>query len=495
MQITKIQELARWDAHLEKVRDAVKGSMFVKAKREEYLPNPSNITEFDLLDEPARAKYAKSYSDYLSRAEFDDFTGQTLRVMVGKLGLSKMMLTVPERINYLTTSADGDGLTYRGLIENTFQNVAQAKFHIVLTHYAGVNRLPENPSKKAVNDAKLRVVFKEYARESVFDYDFTEVNGITQLSLLVLRQVSTLTEKTNDGFSKKNKEEFLILGLNENGNYYQQLIEKVDGDQTSNSGEIEVIANKSKLKFIPVFIASDEELTTGTLPQELGFLSSISDMCYHRYNVSAKRKTALWKFDPTLFVKNMTMESFEETKKINGRSSIEMCGVNVLATSDGAQHSTEVELLSPAGSLSDYHIEDEKSLDKLRMLGASVDPKDKSNSTATEANIEASKQNAFLNPAVDCLERMTKALFLYAGIFEGLWTQEDLELNSDKIEVKMNRDFAQKKGSAEEVGSVVNLYASLLIDKLDAIKMLIDLGWQSGDAQEILDRMELSVEE
>ena len=490
MNIIKMQELSRWDKQLKLVRTATLGSMFVKALGKEALPDPSNLTAGDFETAEDRIKHEHLYQQYLNRAEFDGFTGQTLRIMAGKMAFDKATFEVPQQLEYLKMSADGDGLTLSGLVENCFQNVAQVKWHIVLCHWVGSDKLPDNPSLGDVKRAKMRCVFKEYSRESVYWYDYKEINGVNQLSLLVLRQESTYTKKTSSGISEEKQEEFLILGINDAGNYYQELIVRREGIkmESESIGEYEVKANGKPLNFIPVFIVSDEELTTGKLPEETGFLGPISDLEYHRYNVSAKRKSALNKFDPTIFIENMSMAAWENTKEMNGRSAIEMCGINILGSNeDENSGALSVNMLSPAGSLADYFVEDEKSLERLRMLGASIDAPRKKNQTATEANIEASKQNAFLGPCANSLERMVLTLFLYAGIFEGLWTQDDLETNSEQIQVKLNRDFAQIKGSPEEVNTVINLYAvANLIGEEQAIQMIIDLGWLKGDAEELV---------
>lgn len=494
MQITKIQGLSKWDNELKKVRDCVLGSPFVKAERETYLPNPSNIPA-GLKNAAEQIKAKKAYEDYLNRAEFDDFTGQTLRVMLGKMSLDKAIIKVPKPLDYLLASADGDGLSYRGLMENAFQNVAPAKWHVVLTEWIGASNLPDNPTKSDATRANMRVVFREYNRESVKDYNYEKINGVYQLSLLVLSQVSEDVEKTANGIKRVRREEDLILGLNAKGNYYQQLVVKSDGaeNKSESTDEIEIKANGKPIKFIPVHFACDEEMTTGELPQEFGFLHPIADICLHRYNVSAKRKTALAKFDPTIFVEGITKDAFKDTAEMNGFEGFEMCGVNAIASNDDGS-SAKVNMLMPSGALADYYEEDDRSMEKLRMTGASIDPKTRTNQTATQANIEASKQNSFLSPMAYSLERMTISLFLYAGMFHGLWDQDNLEQNAKKIKVSLSREFAQIKGTPDEVRAVIDLLSRQVATRTHVVQMLIDLGWHKGDAEKIIQEIETEPE-
>ena len=81
----KFPELARFDKELEQVRIAIEGSPAVKQKGKEYLPSPETVT---YTDPERKAQQDKHYKKYLLNAEFDEYTAQTMAVMLGKLNLS-----------------------------------------------------------------------------------------------------------------------------------------------------------------------------------------------------------------------------------------------------------------------------------------------------------------------------------------------------------------------------------------------------------------------
>ena len=116
--VTTNQEYSFMIPHILKVRDAVRGSVFVKAKRNIYLPHPSSVnTESDIE--------RQRYNQYLTGAEFDDFTGHTKRVMLGKAKLDDLKFEPPTGLEYLTEDVDKDGLSMKGLVESCYGDVLE----------------------------------------------------------------------------------------------------------------------------------------------------------------------------------------------------------------------------------------------------------------------------------------------------------------------------------------------------------------------------------
>lgn len=484
---TKSAYLAEFDQQLKAVRDSVKGAPFVKKAAELYLPNPSNVLLSDITEQSKKDAFIAAYEKYLKEAEFDDYTGLTERAMVGKLDFNSADIEAPDRLEYLLKSSDGDGLTYKGLLENCAQNALAAKWHVVVADYKGLTGLDLSSASIAdVEAANPKVTFKEYPRESVYFASYNVVNNTKQLSFLVLHEFGL--EVDQDTMIETEVESILILGLDDDGNYYQRKKTINSGEETSDTGTVPVTVNGKPIKFIPAFICSDEELTAGDLPQELGFLSAISDVCMARYNVDAKFKAALGKFVPGIFISGLTADTWEETKKINGSNVLNMNGVNVLAGNDEGVAPT-VEVVSASGHLVDFHEYNEESLEKLRSMGASV-PSDRNNKTATEAKIDSGQQNAVLIPIVDNFERMTKMLFSYAAMFEGLVNPDSISDYEDQINVMLNREFTRVKGSPEEVAGIVNLYVTGLRTREQAARMIHKLGWDYQEADEMIKELE-----
>ena len=490
MQITKSDYLAEMDMELKKVRDSLLGSPFIKREGEKYLPNPELAPDSKLKPE-ARDLKRKAYENFKLEAEFDDYPSLTERVMIGKLNLSDAAIVMPEKLEYLRASADGDGLSLTGLLENSVQNVLAAKWHILVVDYTAIGMTSLDTGSISMADleaANPRAVIKEYPRESVYKAHYSVINGIKQLSLLVLREVgSVIDPKTME---ETEIESFLILGLTDEGYFQRKITQSKNGAQ-DDTGNKPVLINGKLIPFIPAYVLSDEELTTGQLPRQLGFLSPIVDLCLARYNVSAKFKSALTKFVPTTYISGLTKESHKATCEMNG-GVLRTNGVVVLASDDNG-NAPAVDVKSSSGQLADFHAYFEESIDRLRSLGAAV-PDDNNKSTATKAKIDAGQQNAVLNPIVDNLEKMLKQVLSYAAMFEGLASPDNIESFESQLSITLKRDFSSIKGTPEEMGMLVNLYATGLRTKEQIIYMTHALGYDTKEVEELLKEVEAEPE-
>lgn len=491
MHITKSNALAEMDGELKKVRDALLGSPFIKREGEKYLPNPE-LAPDNKLNAEAKEVKRKAYENFKLEAEFDDYPSLTERVMIGKLNLSDAAIDMPEKLEYLRASADGDGLSLAGLLENSVQNVLAAKWHVLVVDYTGLGMTSLDTGSISMADleaANPRAVVKEYPRESVYKAHYSVVKGVKQLSLLVLREVGSVIDPAT--MEETEIESFLILGLNDEG-YFQRKITQSENGAQEDTKNIPVLINSKPIPFIPAYVLSDEELTTGQLPKQLGFLSPIVDLCLARYNVSAKFKSALTKFVPTTYISGLTATSFENTKKMNG-GALRTNGVVVLANDEDSGTPPTVDVKSSSGQLADFHAYFEESLDRLRSLGAAV-PDDNNKSTATKAKIDAGQQNAVLNPIVDNLEKMLKQILSYAAMFEGLVEPDSIESFESQLSITLKRDFSSIKGTPEEMGMLVNLYATGLRTKEQVIYMTHALGYDTKEVKELLREVEAEPE-
>lgn len=483
MQITKSDYLAEMDSELKKVRDSLLGSPFIKRAGEKYLVNPELAPDSKLNAEAKEIK-RKAYENFKLEAEFDDYPSLTERVMIGKLNLSDAAIDMPDKLEYLRSSADGDGLSLTGLLENSVQNVLAAKWHILVVDYTAIGMTSLDTGSISMADleaANPRAVIKEYPRESVYKAHYSVVNGTRQLSLLVLREVGSIIDPAT--MEESEIESFLILGLTDEGYFQRKITQSKDGAM-EDTGNKPVLINGKSIPFIPAYVLSDEELTTGQLPRQLGFLSPIVDLCLARYNVSAKFKSALTKFVPTTYVSGLTEKSYATTVKLNG-GAFKTNGVVVLATDEDSGEAPTVDVKSSSGQLADFHSYFEESLDRLRSLGAAV-PDDNNKSTATKAKIDAGQQNAVLNPIVDNLEKMLKQVLSYAAMFEGLVSPDNIESFESQLSITLKRDFSSIKGTPEEMGMLVNLYATGLRTKEQVIYMTHALGYDTKEVEELL---------
>ena len=473
MNFEKFASLSRFDDELHAVRTAVEGSPAVKAERDKLLPNPSTVT-YGAGTEKAKQQ-SKRYEKYIQNAEFEDYTNQTEQMMVGKLDLSKVSIEVPNQIDYLKVDSDGDKLSLAvGMLGDAVKNVLEAKWHIVLADYSGLPDL--DIGKLSIDDVKnikkvARVKFKQYSRESLIKYNTSTINGIHQVDFMMFKEHGYVFNKESG--ARESVTSYLVLGLDDDGNYYQEKHTEKAGEETSSTNRNYIKVGSESLKYIPFYVFSDEELGCGDFPQELGFLSKIANLCLHRYRQNADFKDYMSGLPPTDYVsvKDLDMEVFE---KINGRRVIAKGEANIFATD-----SLSVTTSSSANGLESWFRYFEDTKETLKSYGAFM-PDDGNEETATKARINAAQQNSVLIPIVDNLVEGVEMLMFYAGVFEGVWKQDDFESAKDKISVAINSEFDNTSLTGQEMLQLVNSQALAVSSNLTTQKMAIGKLYESG---------------
>ena len=472
-------KLAEMLPEIEKIRTVLKGASFVKKKGQILLPSPNEV---DKSSNQAIAQYNK----YKAGAEFDEYTKQTQTSMIGKLNLDDFTPMLEPEVAYLIDDADGDGLSLKGLTESLAKNALAVKWHVAAVDYRGLQSVPiESASQEDAERENPRAVIKQYPRESVVRAHFSTINGVKQLTFIMFLECGI---KFNpETYTETTIKSYLILALDENGEYYQRKIVYGDNDKVESEGERDYpVVGGQRLKFIPLEFASDCEIES-ELPCELGFLSPIADMCLHRYNVSADYKEALRKFVPTTDVFGMNDQDVEAFNKINGRAYRATGQVNLWPSSD-----IKIETTSTDGSLESFEKYDESSKQKIRSIGGVIPEYSQGDTSATEAMINASEQNAVLNPLVSGIESAVKNLIAYCAMFEGKVSPELVsQYASDNVTFDMPRDFAKVAPDTEAGRFVLEMVNSRIMTKEQALKKLIALGWHEGEFDALFKDIEM----
>jgi len=456
------------------VRDAIMGSHFVKAKGFEYLPHPSEI---DSSSADAKARYKV----YLFGAEFDEFPKQTEKSLLGKLKVNNAEIELPAKLEYLINDIDGDGSSLVGAIENTAKNILAAKFHVLIADFkGGISSELSLEQSKRINP---RAVVKQYNRESVINWSFGIVNGVNQLNYLMLCE--NVLKFDRETVTYKKYESLLILALDESGDYYQQKIIK-SADGISETGELNYqTINGQRLKWLPVEIVSDEELESGKLPIDLGYLAPICDAAYYRYRQSAEYKETMRKIAPTVNTSGWDSMKWETFQEING-------GRDYIITGSGGTNNlpedVTMQVISSAAELGGFERYFEDNERKVRALGGSFKTSNEAQQTATKSLIDNSEQTARLITLADALESGFKRVLLYCGMFEGLWSDDDIEKNIDEIVLSLNKDFAQSKLNEQQVTALINLRMSGIYPDDEIIKLLVQGGWSVSSAEDLINR-------
>lgn len=464
---------------ISKIRTVLKGASFVKMEGQTLLPSPNEV---DKSSNQALAQYRK----YKAGAEFDEYTKQTQTSMIGKLNLDDFTPELDPAVDYLIDDADGDGLSLKGLTESLAKNALAVKWHVAAVDYRGLQSVPiESASVEDAERENPRAVIKQYPRESVVMAHFSTINGVKQLSFIMFLECGIKFDPAN--FVQTEIKSYLILALDESGEYYQQKLVYGDKDELQADGDRDYpLVGGQRLKFIPLEFASDCEIES-ELPCELGFLSPIADMCLHRYNVSADYKEALRKFVPTTDVFGMTEQDVEAFESINGRAYRATGQVNLWPNEN-----IRIETTSTDGSLESFEKYDESSKQKIRSIGGVIPEYSQGDTSATEAMINASEQNAALNPLVSGIEIAVKNLIAYCAMFEGAVSPGEVsQYASENVTFDMPRDFAKVSPNTEAGRFVLEMVNSRIMTKEQAVKKLIALGWHEGEFETLFNEIEL----
>jgi hypothetical protein len=458
-----------YDAYLteiKKVRDCVEGAAKVKRENYTYLPHPS---QRDQNSAPAQQRYV----EFLAGAEFDEQPGDTLQTMLGKMRINEAEFDLPGAIEYLERDADGDGQSLAASIEYAVSNVIQAKYQIVVADYMGLSGVDlESVSLADRQELNPRAALKHYNRESVVNWHFSRVNGRMQLSWICLLERGS--EFDYSGMCHNEVLSYLILALDENGDYYQQKI--VSGKGGREDGErVYIQVNGSPLKFIPLEIISDQEKPSGEMPKGTGFLSRICNASLHKYQESAVYKEVKRNLSPTLMTKGWKRGDMDTFKEINGRDYVATGGNQVNNLPMGVEY--DILTLDDVTRPFEWYFE---YCDKKILSMGGVAKQEAANMTATEADINAAEQNAKLKTIADNVEQCFERLLSYCAMFEGI-IQPNTVQQMDDIIVALPRDFATPKLTVEEVQTYMQMKSIGEMSPEEFDRQMKKGGWRSKD--------------
>lgn len=463
-----------------KNRDCIEGAHRIKSKGSEYLIQPGNIV-------PALTEDLARYDLYLSGAEFHEFPGETLSALLGKLAFGETEVKLPPELEYLLQNADGDGMSLSGLMEFAAANIMTVKYHILLAELPGTAGIDtKNLSRAEAARLNLKACIRQYSRESLIDWQFDKYEGIRQLTLLVFQEKHF--DRDPESLDLAEKVSYLVCGLDQKG-YYQQRWTQASEAQgmVADAPKVYPTVAGQNLKWIPVEIVSDEELPSGALPRSGGYLSAICNAALHRYRTSADYKEALRNGVPTLFTKGWMDGDQALFEQING-------GRKCVVTGSGYVNNlpNQVDVMVEGVALDDSPFMNyfESNAKMARALGAKFSDTEQMAATATEAAINAGNNNAMLGKLCDNLEAAFERMVLYCGMFIGLWGQDSIESNLDRISIRMARDFSAVKMTPQEALAVRDLYAARLISLETAITKLVAGGFTPVDAETELGRIE-----
>lgn len=476
------EQYDRTEDDVKLVRDCIEGEARIKYESYRYLTHP------DMIDKSSAQALAR-YSTYIQGAEFDEYPSDTERSMLGAMTNGKATIDLPDALGYLEENADGDGMPLTGLQEILYKNLLEVKYHILVAEMDSLQSLGiedvDKLSKADYDALNVKASIKSYPRESLIDWDFKRINGVMQISLLVFEEEECTRNNETLGTSKQTTR--LILGLDDDGYYYQRkMIRGEKGDFSSDKSFYPEVAQQ-KIKWIPAEIVVDEEVQAGKIPASTGYLRAVCSASLYRYRVSADEKEAMRHMQPTTFTRGWRQGDYELFKELNeGRGYIAF-GSGV---SNNMPNDVEVDIKGLGAETETFEKYYDRNDKKLASFGANVGGDSQQAKTATQAASEASKRVAVMGSIANNSERSIKRMVSYCGMFMGLWKPESVEDALKTFEVKFQREFATLKMLPEEVAQIINLVSAAIYSKDEAVRMLVEGGFSVSGAEDIMREVE-----
>lgn len=471
------------------VRDAIEGSNAIKngERSKVYLPNP---TDLDLLDGQDFVDASNRYEAYKSRAEYDAFPGRTESGYIGALKSTPPDISeIPSEIDYLITNSDGDNLTLSESIEITQANLLEVKFHGLLVDFNGLTQVDINDDSPQLTNAQakaldLKATIKHYPRESIVDWDYGVINNQNQLVFVKLAEkVSEIDRETLQRVEVENQ---LVLGIDEEtGTYYQQQITKTADGKDQISDRLFPENKDGPLNFIPFEVVVDQKVKSSSIPRALGILYPICLKAISRYQVNADLKESIHRSaQPTMWSSGWTQQAFEVYKSLTGSEHI-ATGASSHIPLPKDSDIGYLQWDADSNAMFKYMEENQK---EAKALGARFDTSDAKDEAVGVAKIRSAEELSALMNIQAAIEESYTRVMTWCFWFMSTSSAEPV------IEINLNKEFNKVKLTPQEQKAILDNFTMQLIDRAEALSQLQKGGVLTEDADEILNRSEITLD-
>jgi hypothetical protein len=373
------------------VRDCVEGEVAIKREGVKYLPMLPNQSEAD-------------YAAYQARPKFFDGTSRTAEGLHGQIFAKDPVQNgeISEAFKELLKNVDASGMEIDQFASNTTWDAMQAPWGGILVDHPPV---PEGVSKA---ESHARAYLKWYEAEAVINWRYSIENGVSKLTLVVLRE-DMIEQNPDDEFEVVITEAYRVLSFDKDGYYIQRLFVKFEGAENAfaQSEPLYARIDGEKLREIPFFTCPGEE------PEKSMLLGLAFENIGH-YQKSADYENGLhFTGVPSPIVENMRAPKDE-----NGKAIIVKLGGTRFQFFCGEQgQSVNVKFLEFSGAgLGQLRLAMNDSLERMAKLGIkALGEEKKAAETSDTASIHRSAENGLLGAfARNMSDKITQAVRLMA---------------------------------------------------------------------------------
>lgn len=411
------------------IRDALKGSVAVKAAGVKYLPMPAAHDQ--------SAKNIARYNGYKTRAVFYNVTKRTLSGLVGQVTLVDPIIEVPDLLKPVLKDANGSGVSIEQLAE-------QAERYVLAYGRAGLFTDYPTTDGKATTRAdqlsgRIRPTISLYAPWDIINWRTQLVGSETVLTLVVLREEYV---ENDDGFEEQRKVQYRVLRLVD-GVYTVELWREdsqIYGPYQSfkpTNGKGETI---DEIPF--TFLGANNN---DSIPDDPPMFD-LADLNIAHYRNSADYEESVFIVgQPTPYVTGLTEHWLTEVLK----GELDFGSRGGIALPEGATTGL-VQMEANSGAMEAMAHKEKQ----MVALGAKLVENRSVQRTATEAGLDSASEASMLTTATNNVSAGFKWSLEWCAIFAGIMTiREDAE--TDKIKFELNTEFDIDTLGADELRVVV----------------------------------------
>lgn len=395
--------------------DVCVGQKAIKAAGQEYLPVPVTFGDGD----------KERYKEYLDRAVFYGVTGRTLKSLIGSAFQRLPDFKRPDDFKYLERNADGAG--------RSIYQVAQRIVRLLMKHYrcgVYVDYPSVAPSANKAEDKTKNAypIIHTLEAKSVINWDYIIVGNQRKYSLIVIEE--TVAKVSEDGFSKKNENQYRVLRLIPQNESFVYVVEVwtagEKGEYTKTSEVIPKDYHGKTWDFIPFSFcgATDNSDQIDNAP-----LLELAEINLSHYRNSADvEESGFITGQAVLCMPNVTMEQYkvikEDKLKIGSRSGFP----------------TEVKFAQADENSFVKQLAADKWV-QMKEMGARLVEVGSANKTATQADNEDSVQHSVLSLVVSNASEVLQMALLWCARF----ALPSKEWTSDDLTFSISQDFNKPK--------------------------------------------------
>ncbi|MWN91274.1 DUF4055 domain-containing protein [Gilliamella sp. Pra-s65] len=428
----------------EKMRDVCAGAEIIKSKGNQYLPY------LDPTDKSERNK--KRNQDYIARAVFYSITGHTKIGLIGMAFRKDPTISIPNKLEYLKTNADGAGTSIYQQSQSTLESVLEVGRHGLYVDYSSDS-----------NEAMIL----SYKAEDIINWRTQRINGKDKLVLVVLREVV----EVSDGYGFKDITQYRELAIDD-GKFICKVWRRT-GENNSGPYEIDSIyepkpKNEDHWHEIPfTFVgAQNNDPTIDDSP-----LSSLVEINLGHYRNSADYEDSLFfcgQVQPAIIGLDTEWRDFLEKNgvKIGSRTPLLL-----------PQGGNFVYAQAQPNTLAKEGMDDKRNY--MVALGARLIEQNSSAKTATQANGDQTASTSVLGI---CCSNVSEAYTIALK-----WCAHYLGIVVDDIVCSINQEFISKIADAGMITAIVSSWQSGAIRDEDMIRAMqkLDIIDPSADPETV----------